>query len=234
MDNFTFLTPREAAFVLDADHQDVLRELDAHPEHVHRLQSPNGPLRQLAFRDILFLRAAREGKGLLTSSGKDELYQALIFSEQHPGSVRLRDVYVVDVARISSELRERLGLLAKVRESVEQSEEGSPLIKETGVDAYRVAALASTSREEAQFEYPSLSREQIELASQYAAVYPKPGRPYPTQSLKRMLLGSDLGELNQVVEAGRKSGKIYRIDKPATKNAVTKDARAGSRKKGKK
>lgn len=41
--------------------------------------------------------------------------------------------------------------------------------------------------DEAARAYPSLPRETIEAAVQYAHVYPKKGRPYPAASMKRML-----------------------------------------------
>ncbi len=41
--------------------------------------------------------------------------------------------------------------------------------------------------EEIMEDYPSLNRRQIEEAIEYAKAYPKRGRPYPMQSLKRNL-----------------------------------------------
>ena len=38
-----------------------------------------------------------------------------------------------------------------------------------------------------------MSREQVEAAAEFAKVYPKPGRPLPPRSFKRML--SDMAEL---------------------------------------
>jgi hypothetical protein len=54
-----------------------------------------------------------------------------------------------------------------------------------------VAALtADQSVAEIIEDYPGLTPAQVEAAVEYAKVYPKPGRPLPARSLKRML--SDL------------------------------------------
>ncbi|RZI61422.1 MAG: DUF433 domain-containing protein, partial [Zymomonas sp.] len=34
-------------------------------------------------------------------------------------------------------------------------------------------------------DYPSLKRDDVEVASSFAAIYPKLGRPYPGKTLKR-------------------------------------------------
>jgi hypothetical protein len=41
-------------------------------------------------------------------------------------------------------------------------------------------------------DYPSLTPAQIDAAIEYTNVYPKPGRPLPARSFKRML--SDMAE----------------------------------------
>jgi acyl-CoA reductase-like NAD-dependent aldehyde dehydrogenase len=51
-----------------------------------------------------------------------------------------------------------------------------------------VAALArGQSVAEIVEDFPSLSRDQVEAAIDYAKAYPKRGRPYPARSLKRTL-----------------------------------------------
>ena len=42
-------------------------------------------------------------------------------------------------------------------------------------------------------DFPSLTREQVEAAIEFAKAYPKRGRPYPGRSLKRAL--TDLAEI---------------------------------------
>jgi hypothetical protein len=219
MDNFPLLTAREAAFVLEIEHDVVMRELDVYAEQLHKIQLSSGPVRQLRFQEVAFLRAiAIKGeKGsntFFSATGKAELYRLLVVEEHRPGMVRFREVFGIDLEKISGELRKRLDVLASVRASVDYPEDGAPLIKGTRIEVYRVAALATTSPDEAKFEYPSLSMKQIEDASLFATIYPKPGRPYPSHSLKRMLLSAEFDELNSAVAKGRKEGAIYGKDKP--------------------
>lgn len=230
MENFPLLTLREAAFVLGMPHETVVRELDAHPGHVERLHVGSSLVRQLRHHDLAFLRSVRDAKGMLSSAGKDEIYNALVLSADNTGPVQFLEMFYIDARKISGELDERLRLLGTVRSSVDRTDDGPPLIKGTKIEAYRVAALASTSIDEARFEYPSLSSEQIEMARQYGSIYPKPGRPYPTQSLKRMLLSAGFDELNEVVAKGRETGTIYaekerKSARPATRHTGTARSR---------
>ncbi len=234
MENFPYLTMREAAFVLGMPHEAVVRELDAHPEHVQKLHIGNVLVRQLRHHDLAFLRSVRDAKGILSSSAKDEIYKALVLSSDKQGLVEFLEMFYIDTKKISGELEDRLSLLAKVRSSVDRSEDGLPLIKGTRIEAYRVAALASTSIDEARFEYPSLSPEQIEMATQYASIYPKPGRPYPTQSLKRMLLSAGFDELNELVAKGREAGTIYGEVESKLANTSVKHTRTARPRKAEK
>ncbi len=58
----------------------------------------------------------------------------------------------------------------------------------TDLPVHLVAALAEAGgASEAARAYPSLSRETIGVAVEYARMHPKSGQPYPAKSLKRML-----------------------------------------------
>ena len=55
---------------------------------------------------------------------------------------------------------------------------GEPVLRRTRIPVHQVAAMANTMTPEEILEgYPSLKREQIELARLYAQAYPKQGRP---------------------------------------------------------
>ncbi|WP_260686045.1 DUF433 domain-containing protein [Rhizobium laguerreae] len=56
-------------------------------------------------------------------------------------------------------------------------------------------------------DFPSLSREQVEAAIEYAKAYPKRGRPYPSRSLKRSLAElAELGAFDEVDGAADVAG----------------------------
>ncbi|WP_245502735.1 DUF433 domain-containing protein, partial [Mesorhizobium sp. M1A.F.Ca.IN.020.06.1.1] len=81
-------------------------------------------------------------------------------------------------------------------------ERPDPLIKGTSIPVHMVAALArAQSVDEIIEDFPSLGREQVEAAIDYAKAYPKRGRPYPARSLKRALADlADLGAFDENVE----------------------------------
>lgn len=71
---------------------------------------------------------------------------------------------------------------------VAKSTDGVPVLVGTDIPVHLVAALAEAGgASEAARAYPSLSRETIGAAVQYARMHPKRGQPYPAKSLKRML-----------------------------------------------
>lgn len=49
-------------------------------------------------------------------------------------------------------------------------------------------------------DYPTLTNDQVRAAIDYAQAYPKPGRPYPERSLKRMLAGAAEAGVFDVIE----------------------------------
>ena len=78
--------------------------------------------------------------------------------------------------------------LEEIRGTVDVGGESDPVIRGTGVPVYVIAGLArGQTVEEILEDYPSLAREQVEGAIEYAKAYPKAGRPYPARSFKRMI-----------------------------------------------
>ena len=94
---------------------------------------------------------------------------------------------------VDQRIAERLGRLEKVKELIDAQPGADPLIRGTNVPAYEIAALTrGQTAAEILEDYPGISREQVEAAAEFAKVYPKPGRPLPPRSFKRML--SDMAE----------------------------------------
>jgi len=138
--------------------------------------------------ELRFLRLAEELDRDLTPAGRRRLYEALrkLSSDNH--RVKLGDIEL-DLALIDDDLKVRLGRLDSIRRGVElRLEKGDAVIRGTEVPAHLIAALARTHKvEEILEDFPSLQRQQIEAAIEYAKAYPKRGRPYAALSLKRTL-----------------------------------------------
>lgn len=83
---------------------------------------------------------------------------------------------------LADELQTRLVRLAGAHALVMRDPEilgGEPVIRGTRISVYLVAAMLEqgASAEELQADYPTLSRDQLELAALYAKASPRPGRP---------------------------------------------------------
>ena len=83
-------------------------------------------------------------------------------------------------------------------DEVEFRVDGTPLLKGTQVEAYRIAALLAgeLTIDEVLADYPSLSREHVETARVSSEAHPNDGRPYPRTSVKRALWGAGLEALD--------------------------------------
>ena len=82
------------------------------------------------------------------------------------------------------------------------------VIRGADVEAHRIAALVGGGMrvDEVSKDYPNLTHEQIEAAVQYAATSPKPGRPFPTRTVKAVLRDGGGGGLAAAFAAARDNG----------------------------
>ncbi len=95
------------------------------------------------------------------------------------------------LADVDRRIEERLRLLGTIKALVEEDDRSEPVLRGTGIPVHAVAALARHQGVDAVVEdYPGLSAAQVTAAVDFARIYPRPGRPLPSRSFKRML--SDL------------------------------------------
>lgn len=179
------LSPREAAFVAESDLRTVQRAVDGGVVRKRTRRVGHHTTRVLGRPELRYFGALRGNEDTLTPAGRLKLYEAV----QHPKGGRATvGSFEVDVERVDRWIETRLAELDRVKGYVEEGRDGEPVLKGTGVPVHVVAALAEAGgMDEAAWAYPSLPREAVVAAFQYARVYPKKGRPYPAKSLKRML-----------------------------------------------
>ena len=79
------------------------------------------------------------------------------------------------------------------------------VFKGTNVEVHRIAALLNggMKAEEVLEDYPSLSRQQVDVATAWAAAHPKQGRPYPGTSFRRAVRGLGLEALDDEIPAAK-------------------------------
>jgi uncharacterized protein (DUF433 family) len=181
-------TPGEAAVVSGVPVKTVHREIDEGPLRPKRKRS--GGKRSLREQDLFYLAVA---KGLdtrlvqLTSEGKDKLHDAIVMYCRKRGPAK-RNFPVfggglsLDLKRVLEEVRSRVERLERARRLVVEDPEirsGEPCIRGTRISVYEVASMLDqgASEEEILEGYPSLKREQLELAKIFAQAYPRKGRP---------------------------------------------------------
>jgi uncharacterized protein (DUF433 family) len=157
-------------------------------------------VRKVGGPELLFLTLARDLQADLTPAGRRKLYQAIKTQGTEPGAIALGP-FKADVTRTVKALTARFKHLRSVRHGIVEQPGRDPVIKGTEISAYRVAALAKDQTvDEILADYPGLTEQKVKRAIDFASAYPKPGRPYPTRSLKRA--AEALGDLG-VFEFGR-------------------------------
>lgn len=170
----------------------------------------NRRIRALDGVDLVFLRLSRPySRGV-----RDALYRALkhapedrllrdSFTIQVKGSAGRTSVIDVPLQRSVAETLAGIEELERTERLIAPGEDGG-VIRGTGVEAHRIAALAEggMSTDEILRDYPNLTAEQVKAAVDYAAAHPKQGRPYPRRTV-RSVLRKGRGGLASAFEAAR-------------------------------
>jgi uncharacterized protein (DUF433 family) len=191
------LTTSEAGYVLERSSVAINKAVDTGLIRAGVRRGPSGQRtsRTLGKPELLFLKLADVLDKDLTVLGQRKLYEAI---RRLPGQAhQLRvGVLTVDIASFDRAIEERVARLVALRERVALSGSGEPVIRGTAVPVYQIAGLAKGQEVgEILEDYPSLTRDQVESAVEYAKAYPKKGRPYPARSFARMVADLGLDEI---------------------------------------
>lgn len=176
------LTPAEAAVVAGVSMRDVHRVIDEHilPEGLYDVRGA----RSFRTDACVFIAFYFEAANRLTS---EERQRAIVLASGHSLSETsakiVRDGFLtIDFAPFWTSVGTRLQRLNAARDQVSMDDRilgGTPTISGTRVPVYDVAASVSAgfSIEKILSAYPSLNREQVELAALFAEANPQRGRP---------------------------------------------------------
>lgn len=201
------LTPAEVAVVAGVSMRDVHRVIDEHilPETFYDAQGARSFSTHACVFIAFYFRAADR----LTS---EERQRAIALATRHSSGRKsfakiVHDGFLtIDFSPFSTSVDERLRRLHAARAQVSIDDEilgGTPIIRGTRVPVYDVAAsvAAGNPMERLLASYPSLSREQVELAALFAEANPQRGRPR-----QRIVPPSDM----QVISSRRKPRSVTR------------------------
>ncbi len=177
------LTPTETAVVSGVSVRDVHRVIDEHilPENFYDMREA----RSFKSHACVFISFYFGAADRLTS---EERLRAITLASNYTFDPKIStrlvqdEFLTIDLAPFWKGVDERLVRLNAARTLISMDDEilsGTPVIKGTRVPVYDVAAsvVAGISMERILSSYPSLSREQVELAALYANANPQRGRP---------------------------------------------------------
>jgi uncharacterized protein (DUF433 family) len=177
------LTPTEAAIVSGVSVRDVHRVIDEHilPESFYDTQDA----RSFKSHACVFIAFYFGAADRLTS---EERQRAITLASRNPSDVKSRtrtiqdEFLTIDLAPFWKGVDERMVRLNAARAQVIEDNEilsGTPVIKGTRVPVYDVAAsvAAGIPMDRILSAYPSLNRDQVELAALFAEANPQRGRP---------------------------------------------------------
>jgi uncharacterized protein (DUF433 family) len=176
------LTPAETAVVAGVSMRDVHRVIDEHilPESFY----DGGQARSFRSDACVFIAFYFETADRLTS---EERQRAIALASRNSSGKKSTKIVhdgflTIDFAPFWTSVDKRLQRLNAARAQVSMDDEilgGTPIIRGTRVPVYDVAAsvAAGYPMERILASYPSLSREQVELAALYAEANPQRGRP---------------------------------------------------------
>jgi uncharacterized protein (DUF433 family) len=177
------LTPTEAAIVSGVSVRDVHRVIDEHilPESFYDTQDA----RSFKSHACVFIAFYFGAADRLTS---EERQRAITLASRNSSDMKSRtrtiqdEFLTIDLAPFWKGVDERMVRLNAARAQVVEDNEilgGTPVLKGTRVPVYDVAAsvAAGIPMDRILSSYPSINREQVELAALFAEANPQRGRP---------------------------------------------------------
>jgi uncharacterized protein (DUF433 family) len=181
-------TLSEAGYVLGRSPAMLNKAVDTGIIQARQRKVGNIIQRLLGPAELRFLRLADELDKDLTPAGRRRLYGALRKLPDDAHKFQLGRLEL-DLAQIDTDLKDRMARLEAVRGRIDSNgDRGEAVIRGTTIAAHLIAALAREQGVDGILtDFPSLTRDQIDAAVEYAKAYPKRGRPYPTKSLKTTL-----------------------------------------------
>jgi uncharacterized protein (DUF433 family) len=186
------LTLNEASYVVGQSSTAINRAVDRGIIRAKLQRRGKGQLRKIGSPELRFLAIAGEVEKDLTPAARRKVYEAV---RRLPADAHLLSIGIMEfkLAEIDQRIAGRLQQLQDMKALVEEHPDADPVIRGTNVSAYVIAALAQGETfSEIIDDYPGLTQGQIEAATAYAKVYPRPGHPLPTRSFKKML--ADMAE----------------------------------------
>lgn len=174
-------TVNEAAFVAGVSKHTVNQAIDRREIRARRLRRKSDPQgRTVGGPELVYLRV----HNLLSSGARKEVYRRLcgLRMDAMPTVIEMPGAVKLDLRDTLADVRARLDELARIKNRVEENPEirgGEPVFRGTRIPVHLIASFLEqgVQREELLEDYPALSPECLEIATRYAGLYPRRGRP---------------------------------------------------------
>ena len=163
----------------------VHREIDEGPLKAKK----SGGRRSLQKEDLFYLAVAKSLDTRLmqlTNEGRERLHDTIVTYIRRGQTKQRFSLFgsglTLDLKQVLEEVRWRLVRLETARKMVVEDPEirgGEPCIRGTRIGVYEITSMLDQggSEDEILEGYPSLKREQLQLAKIFAQAYPRKGRP---------------------------------------------------------
>ena len=180
-------TPSEAAVVSDVSLSVVHKAIDEGP--LGRGRSRKAGKRTLTETEVFYLAATGifdAGLMQLTERAKERLRKTISSwcRSGKASKIMFSEGLELDLRPVVAKVRTKTALLNRAKKMVIVNPHirgGEPVIRGTRIGVYEVATMVEDATDKEVVEilagYPTLKREQLDLAITFAAAYPRRGRP---------------------------------------------------------
>lgn len=174
-------TVNEAAFVAGVSRHAVNQAIDRREIRSRRLRRKTDlPGRAIGGPELIYLRVHIH----LSSRGKKEVYRQLagLTIDTMPAVIEFSGSVKLDLRETLADVQSKLDELVRIKSQVEENPEirgGEPVFRGTRIPVHMIADFVAggVPHEELLEDYPALDQESLEIATQYAELYPRRGRP---------------------------------------------------------
>lgn len=177
-------TVNEAAFVAGVSKHAVNQAIDRGEIRTRKLRRKTDPAsRALGGPELVYMRVHKP----LSSRARKEVYRRIsgLSIETVPSVIEMDGRVKLDIREPVAEVRVRLEELARIKSQVEVDPKirgGEPVFRGTRIPVHMIADFLARGVPSAEIleDYPALWEEALEIAKQYAELYPQRGRPKQT------------------------------------------------------
>ncbi|HEX6039346.1 DUF433 domain-containing protein [Longimicrobium sp.] len=176
-------TVNEAAFVSGVSRHAVNQAIDRGEIRTHEMRfETDASGRTVGVAELIYLHV----QDVLSTSSRRVVYKKLVrFNadlDSVPPTIEMANGVKLDITGSVAEIRTRLDELSRIKGHVEENPEvrgGEPVFRGTRIPVQMIASFVRDGipAEEILEDYPALAPGSLEIATRYAELYPRRGRP---------------------------------------------------------